>query len=179
MKVFAVDRIWAHSLSAGVFAKTIAAAEKQERTIIDDAFMSGLLHDVGKLILAANLPQPYKEALTAARNNGGSDLEAERRAFGVTHAEVGAYLLALWGLPFPIVEAIALHHSPGQCPHKELGIITAVHVGSFLELLLHHEKDAAGQLDRNYLADLEMLDKLPEWQALCQQALEEGHAHDA
>jgi HD-like signal output (HDOD) protein len=179
MRFFAVDRIWAHSLATGVFAKTIATAEKQEPTIIDDAFMSGLLHDAGKLILAANLPQPYKEALTAARENGRSDLEAERQAFGVTHAEVGAYLFALWGLPFPIVEAIAFHHSPSQCPHKELGILTAVHVGSALELLLHHEKDADSQLDRKYLADLEILHKLPEWQALYRQTLEEGPDHDA
>ncbi|MBI4796222.1 MAG: HDOD domain-containing protein [Deltaproteobacteria bacterium] len=179
MKVFAVDRIWAHSLATGVFAKTIATAEKQERTVIDDAFMAGLLHDAGKLILAANLPQQYKEALVAARNKGSSDLEEEQRAFRVTHAEVGAYLLALWGLPFPIVEAIAFHHSPSQCPHQELGILTAVHVGSALELLLHHEKDADSQLDRKYLAELEILHKLPEWQALYRQTLEEGPDHDA
>jgi len=179
MRILAVDRIWDHSLATGVFAKTVAAAEKKERMVIDDAFMAGLLHDAGKLILAANLPKQYKEVLATLRGAGSSVLEAERQTFGVTHAEAGAYLLSLWGLPFPIVEAIAFHHTPGRCPQKELGVLTAVHVGSFLELVLHNEKDADSQLDRQYLAELEMLHKLPEWQALCRQAFEEGRDHDA
>lgn len=179
MKVFAVDRVWAHSLATGVFAKTIAAAEKQERTIIDDAFMAGLLHDAGKLILAANLPQQYKEALTASRHNGGSELAAERQAFGVTHAEVGAYLLALWGLPLPIVEALAFHHAPGKCSQKEPGVLTAVHVGSSLEHTLRGEEKADSRPDLTYLAELQILHRLSEWQALCRQALEEGDGHDA
>jgi len=177
MKVFAVDRIWDHSLTTGIFARTIAIAENQGCTTIDDAFMAGLLHDAGKLVLAANLPQRYKEVLKAARAQGGSNLEAEQQAFGVTHAEVGAYLLALWGLPFPIVEAIAHHHFPGKCPHKELGVLTAVHVGNYQELLLHDETDADGKLDREYLAELAVLHKLSEWQALCRQALKEGDSH--
>jgi HD-like signal output (HDOD) protein len=179
MKVFAVDRVWAHSLATGVLAKTIAAAEKQEVAVIDDAFMAGLLHDAGKLILAANLPQQYKEALNASRHNGGSELAAERQAFGVTHAEVGAYLLALWGLPFPIVEAIAFHHAPGKCSQKELGVLTAVHVGSCLEHALRGEERADSMPDSAYLAELQILPRLPEWQALCGQALKEGDGHDA
>ena len=179
MRVFAVDRIWAHSLVTGIFAKTIAAAEKQERTVIDDAFMAGLLHDAGKLILAANLPQQYKEALAAARHHGGSELETEQKTFGVTHAEVGAYLLALWGLPIPIVEALAFHHTPGRCSHKELGVLTAVHVGSALEHTLRGEEKADCQPDMAYLADLQILHRIPEWQSLCGQAIKEGYGHDA
>jgi HD-like signal output (HDOD) protein len=177
MRVFAVDRVWAHSLKTGVFAKTIAAAEKRERKIIDDAFIAGLLHDAGKLILAANLPGQYKEALAAVSSNGGSELKAELDIFGVTHAEVGAYLLALWGLPIPIVEAIAFHHNPRKCWHKELGVLTAVHVGSSLEHTLRNEEKPDFQPDLTYLADLEILPRLPEWEALCRKAIEEGDGH--
>lgn len=178
MRVLAVDRIWAHSLATGVFAKAVLTSEKQERVVIDDTFMAGMLHDAGKLILAANLPQQYKEALVAVRGNGGSVLAAEQNTFGVTHAEVGAYLLALWGLPLPIVEAIAFHHTPGRCPHKELGVLTAVHVGNSLEHLLQNEDDADCQPDRAYLGELNILQKLPEWQALCRQAIKEEEGHD-
>lgn len=179
MKVFGVDRIWAHSLATGVLAKTIAAAAGQERTIIDEAFMAGLLHDAGKLFLAANLPRQYQEALTAYRGNGGSELAAELQTFGVTHAEVGAYLLALWGLPFPIVEAIAFHHAPGRCSQKELGVLTAVHAGNSLEHALRGQETADCLPDQTYLAELQLLHKLPEWQALCGQALGEGDGHAA
>jgi len=179
MKVLAVDRIWAHSLATGVFARTIATAEKCERAVADDAFMAGMLHDAGKLILAANLSRQYQEVLTGPRENGASVLEAERQTFGVTHAEVGAYLLALWGLPFNIVEATAFHHIPGRCPHKELGVLTAVHAGSSLEHALHGEEDADNQLDVAYLTELKILHRLPDWQDLCRQAATEGEPHDA
>lgn len=179
MKIFAADRIWGHSLATGIFAKTIAKAEKKKRAVIDDAFMAGLLHDAGKLILAANLPQPYKEALAVARHQGSPVLEAERQAFGVTHAEVGAYLLSLWGLPFTIVEAIAYHHHPGSCPQKEMGVLAAIHVGNSLENKVHGAQDADCRLDREYLAELKMLHKLPELLDLCLQALKEGEEHDS
>ena len=179
MKIFVADRIWGHSLATGVFAKTIAAAENQERTIIDDAFMAGLLHDAGKLILAVNLPQQYNEVLNVSRLHRSSVLEAERQAFGVTHAEVGAYLLSLWGLPFPIVEAIAYHHHPGSCPQKEMGILAAIHVGNSLENKLHGGQDADCRLDREYLAELKILHKLPELLDRCLQALKEGEDRDS
>ena len=179
MGIFAMDRIWAHSLATGVFARTIAAAEKLDPPVIDDAFMAGLLHDAGRLILAANLSHQYKEVLAVARHRDTPILEAERQAFGVTHAEVGAYLFALWGLPFPILEAIAFHHRPGSCPQKELGILTSVHVGNSLEHLLENDGDADWQPDREYLAELNILGKLPVWQALCHQAIKEGEGHNA
>lgn len=179
MKIFNADRIWGHSLATGIFARTIAAAENQERTVIDDAFMAGLLHDTGKLVLAANLSQQYQEAQTLSRQHGSPIQEAEKQAFGVTHAEVGAYLLSLWGLPFPIVEAIAYHHHPGGCPQKEMGVLAAIHVANSLENRLHGDKDADCRLDREYLAELKLLHKLPELLDRCQQALKEGEGHDS
>ncbi len=177
IKTFAADRIWRHSLTTGIFAKIIAAAENQEPPVINDAFMAGLLHCAGKLILAVNLPQQYKEALNLSRGQGLPVLEAERQTCGVTHGEVGAYLLSLWGLPFPIVEAIAYHHRPGSCPQQEMGVLTAIHVGCFLEYQLHGEKEVDCHLDRDYLARLQLRHKLPEWQDLCLQALAEEGEH--
>ncbi|MEW6660229.1 MAG: HDOD domain-containing protein [Thermodesulfobacteriota bacterium] len=178
MTVLAMDRIWAHRLATGVFAKTIATAEKCERAVADDAFMAGMLHDVGKLILAVNLPKQYKEALAGPRGNGASVLEAERQAFGVTHAEVGAYLLSLWGLPFPIVEAVAFHHVPGRCPQKKMGPLTAVHVGNCQEYAINGQEDDKCQIDAAYLNELKILPRIPPWQALCRQAIKEGDVHD-
>ena len=178
MTVLAMDRIWAHSLATGVFAKTIATAEKSERAVVDDAFMAGMLHDAGKLILAVNLPKQYQEALTVPRGHGDSVLEAERQTFGVTHAEVGAYLLALWGLPLPIVEAVAFHHFPGRCPQKQMGPLAAVHTGNCLEYAINGQEDANCRIDTAYLDELKILPRLPAWQALCRQAATEGEPHD-
>jgi HD-like signal output (HDOD) protein len=178
MTVLAMDRIWAHSLATGVFARTIATAEKCERAVADDAFMSGMLHDVGKLILAVNLPKLYKEALAGPRSSEDSVLEAERQTFGVTHAEVGAYLLSLWGLPFPIVEAVAFHHAPGRCPQKKMGPLAAVHAGNCLEYAINGQEDDQCQMDAAYIDELEVLHTIPAWQALCRQAIKDGDGHD-
>ena len=80
----------------------------------------GLLHDAGRLVLAANLPESFERVCQLAAEKGLSHWEAEREEFGTTHAEVGAYLFGLWGLPESIVEAVAYHHSPSRCPHPGL-----------------------------------------------------------
>jgi putative nucleotidyltransferase with HDIG domain len=78
----------------------------------DEAFIAGLLHDVGLLILSAHAPE-YVRSLLAGRAAGAEPLECvERRIRGTTHAELGAYLLGLWGMPYSVVEAVARHHDP-------------------------------------------------------------------
>ena len=98
--------------------------------LADAAFTAGLLHDIGALVLLHAAPPDYVRALDRKKELSGDSAAAEREIFGVTHAEVGAYLLGLWGIPFPIVEAVAFHHRPnevapesralvGRDPHRE------------------------------------------------------------
>ena len=77
----------------------------------DDAWLAGLVHDIGYWILAQECPDELARALTRARADGRPHWQCEREIIGATHAEIGAYLLGLWGLPYPIVEAVALHHT--------------------------------------------------------------------
>src|SRR6202012_2675583 len=67
---------------------------------------------IGYWILIQECPRELADAIELARREGLSLLECERRITGATHAEIGAYLLGLWGLPYAIVEAVALHHTP-------------------------------------------------------------------
>ena len=110
---FSIDDLATHSITTGMYAKLISEAEHADPHMIDHAFLAGLLHDVGVLILVANYADQYAEVLAQGRERGLSLVAAEQEMLGVTHAELGAYLLALWGLPQPIVEAIAFHHDPG------------------------------------------------------------------
>src|SRR3990172_2000376 len=107
-----------HSFAVGTYAKHIAREENIPRKVVDDIFIAGLLHDVGKLILADNLPDDYNKAFELAVKNKISLYQAEKEIFEVTHASVGAYLLGLWGLPDPILEAVAFHHEPADCLNK-------------------------------------------------------------
>ena len=95
--------------------------------------MAGLLHDLGKLILATNFQEPYKEVLTAAKGSDRNLWDLEYEAFGTGHAEIGAYLMGLWSLETPIIEAIAFHHCPANSISQNMGLLTAVHIGNAID----------------------------------------------
>jgi HD-like signal output (HDOD) protein len=140
-------------------------------------FMAGLLHDVGKLVLAANLPQQYEEALQRMQTEGLADWQAEQAVFGTSHAEVGAYLLGLWGLPEPIVEALAFHHSPSACTDRSLSPLTTVHVANGLAHAggMHGTAVAGAWLDHAYISQVGLVDRLPVWQEHCDMVLAERY----
>ena len=78
----------------------------------EDAVLSALLHDIGYWLLVHERPRDLEKALEVAVAERIPMYEAETRVLGASHAEVGAYLLGIWGLPYPIVEAVARHHTP-------------------------------------------------------------------
>lgn len=129
---FSIDALWVHSQQTAGLAKEIARMEDGDNKVLDDSFVAGLLHDTGKLILASNFPQQYDEVLRAGQAGRAALMAAEQQIFGAHHAEVGGYLLGLWGLPVPVVEAIALHHQPSTAPNPVFGPLTAVHVANAL-----------------------------------------------
>jgi HD-like signal output (HDOD) protein/ActR/RegA family two-component response regulator len=102
------ERLQTHAQCAAAACKALAGG----RASPDDAWLAGLLHDIGYWILVQECPKDLAEALKLAHAEGLPLLECERRITGATHAEIGAYLLGLWGLPYAIVEAVALHHTP-------------------------------------------------------------------
>jgi putative nucleotidyltransferase with HDIG domain len=165
MRNFSFEPLWNHSLTTALLAKRIAQGEEVDLATVDEAFISGLLHDLGKLMLVANMPDEYEAVLDRARLSDCSLHEAEQEMFGATHADVGAYLLGLWGLPVPIVEAVALHHHPERNVHQAFTPLTAVHVANGLD---HERTDAPtesspSKIHSKYLADLGMEDRLPRW----------------
>jgi len=151
-----------HALLTAGIARRIVAGYRREA---EDASTAGLLHDVGKLLMAAELPEKLAAASNAAQESGRPLYQAERELNGVTHAEVGAYLLGVWGLPYPIVEAVANHHSPGRVHQPGFDALTAVHVANALA----HECVPAGAgaraatLDEDYIATLGLADQVPAW----------------
>ncbi len=170
---FSVEKLWKHSVATGKFAEQIARAEGSDTEMVGEAFTAGMLHDIGKLLLAANLPEVFKEALGKARQDQIPLCEAESVVFGTTHGELGACLLGIWGLPMPIVEAVALHHYPIRFLSKQFCPLTAVHVANAIE----HEVPQDGPsllsagVDSNYLGELELTERLDQWRNLCKEKL--------
>lgn len=106
----------------------IAANFMTSRRFAGEAFVGGLLHDVGKLVLASRFPTSYRRVLSRARAQQLPAHLIELEEYGATHAEVGAYLLACWGLPSIVVEAVAHHHNPSALGRAHFDAVGAVHI---------------------------------------------------
>ena len=159
---FKMQMLWQHANEAAGLAAWLAQYEAASASIIGMARTAGLLHDLGKLALAANLPEQFLRAVTLAQEQGGDASSAEEKIFGATHGEVGGCLLGLWGLPMAVVEAVALHHHPACFSGKSFSPLTAVHVAN---ALLHAEsaEHFHALVDRDYLSALGLEEKIPAW----------------
>ena len=158
--------LWKHSLTVALATEKIAGAIGLER---EESYLCGLLHDVGKLVLAANFPQGYQEVIAACQQGQGTILDMERRFFGASHAEVGAYLLGLWGVEDAVVRAVYLHHEPGRGQQAGFSPLAAVHVANRLEheLVVINEGYAVNPLDDLFLAASGLSARLPVWREAC------------
>ena len=173
---FCLDTLWNHSVATGALAKRIAAAGDCTGQFCDDALIAGLLHDAGKIVIVANLPERYSGVLASAEDEGLELWEAEQQILTNMHAEVGAYLLGLWGLPDPIVEAVAFHHHPNKSAGTGFTPLIAVHAANAID----HEHDPTwegretNRLDTEYLARFGLADRLPAWRDLHAEVVPEG-----
>jgi HD-like signal output (HDOD) protein/CheY-like chemotaxis protein len=159
-----IESLWLHSVRVASLAKRISLLEGQDANAAEQAFTSGMLHDIGKLVLAVNLPGEHKEAVQLAQH--GLELPlAELQVFGANHADVGGYLIGLWGLPVPVVEAVALHHCPSRSPQRTFTPLTSVHAADVLERERSGSADGAPipRMDDNHLAQAGVSSRLAEW----------------
>jgi HD-like signal output (HDOD) protein len=147
-----------HAVQVGTLARAIAMAENASPAMMDDSLMAGLLHDVGKLVLAVNLPDQFAEILREAKRAKVNGREVELKVLGLDHADVGAFLLGLWGLPDTVLEAIAFHHDPNSCLSPGFTALTAVHAADALV------RESAP--DANLMQKLGVQKRIPAWRAL-------------
>jgi putative nucleotidyltransferase with HDIG domain len=162
---FSIDRLWKHSTEVARNAKELALMHTSDRALAELAFTGGLMHDLGKVVLAANFDEQYSGAQSLARKQKLPLWEVEKEIFGATHGEVGAYLLGLWGMPLEILEVAALHHQPVTGATSGFTALTAVHFANAIEHENHPEKDGtvASKLDEEYLAKVGVLEYADAW----------------
>lgn len=172
-----VHRLQRHGLLVGAIARRMVAGQQR---LSDDAFMAGILHDIGKLVLIDHEPDRYDLVQRKARLARCPVDEIEREVFGVTHAEIGGYLLGIWGLPYPIVEAVANHHAPERVHKPGVDVLLAVYLANHLALeqeraLGVHERVQA-PLNESYLAAVGVTDRLEAWRLMAATQIGESRA---
>jgi len=160
-----------HSLETARIAQSIAKFENAGKEIIEDSFLAGLVHDAGKLVLISKDPEMYEGVASLAQVEGLDLYEVEREAFGASHAEVGSYLLWLWGLPESVVQDVAFHHRPSE--HLPQGPCAAlfVHVADALTHEMAVGSRAAEALDESILCEAGYNDRLASWRSLAHNSL--------
>jgi putative nucleotidyltransferase with HDIG domain len=114
---------WKHAVATGTAARELAAVAGADP---DEAFLAGLLHDVGRLVLAVFVPVPARLARAQSLADDSELREAELRLIGRAHDDVGAAVARYWLLPEPIVAAIALHHAPSAAVQPGTTLLAAV-----------------------------------------------------
>jgi HD-like signal output (HDOD) protein len=111
-QALALDSLWDHSLHTARLAYEISQKNTTSQNVNNYAYLAGLLHDIGKLLLATQLSDVYATILQETQESGKPQHEVERERLGVDHSAIGTYLACLWGLPRTIVDAMAFHHAP-------------------------------------------------------------------
>jgi HD-like signal output (HDOD) protein/ActR/RegA family two-component response regulator len=187
------ETIQAITLSSGAFQKLAPAApipgfsleQVQHRALhvarvahllseddpaTEDAFAAGLLLDIGLLVLASQEPEYLGDVLLAAERDGRPVHEIELDRKGITHAEIGAHLFALWGLPHTIVEAVAHHHRPLRSPIPAFDTVAVTHIADALVPDTDDGGSGApsmpGRIDVAYVDRIGVTDRIAEWQRL-------------
>ncbi|MEZ6044425.1 MAG: HDOD domain-containing protein [Planctomycetaceae bacterium] len=101
-----------HSLLTARIAQKFTLEETGNRSLANEAFSAGLLHDIGKTVLLVQLPDTFKEIQAYSAKHQCAFHEAEQALNHISHAEVGGYLLGVWGLPQTLIDSILFHHLP-------------------------------------------------------------------
>ncbi|WP_027183859.1 response regulator [Desulfovibrio inopinatus] len=142
-----------HCLMTARLARLIYERHNNDSVLIQMSFLAGMLHDIGKLILATAIPDEYAKVISASRENNRALLSMEYELLGFSHAHVGGYLLGLWGLPGQVVDAVAFHHEPDSTETSFTPTL-AVHIANVFdhELRVVHAEYATPIFNDNALA---------------------------
>jgi HD-like signal output (HDOD) protein len=112
---FSIEDLQTRSLRTARVARALAGSGP----LAEEVFAAAILRDIGQLVLSIGLPEAFRDCVAQSARDGAPLEETEREILGVSHADVGAYLLGVWGLPTSIVETVAYHHPQRRAPAHE------------------------------------------------------------
>ena len=125
------------------------------------------------------MPERYKALIERAKTEKVPLRDLEFQTFGATHAEVGAFLLGAWGLPYSVVEAVAHHHEPTRAGSERFDVVGAVHVASALAekhvpLFPRGSERAEGDFDLGYLVSIKAAARITSFEELGEKEAKEA-----
>lgn len=167
-KIIPLESFKYRSLTVAGNARRIARLHDADKALVDQSYLSGMLLNIGSLLLASNSKDDYLRAHELAASDRLEMWQAEKEVFGASHAEVGAYTLGLWGIDSDVVTAVAYHHEPANYPSTQFSALTAAYVANAcLSEQNNADDNAFPASGHQYLENLGLADQLPEWMAAC------------
>jgi len=124
-----LEHFWKHNISYGIAARLIAQFRGLKN--IEQFFIAGLVHDIGKLPIAMNLPQEFEKILAEVISEGKTMAEVERKFLTYDHTEVGGLILSDWKMPQPLIEVVQGHHDFKKIEQGPIEI-SVVHMANLL-----------------------------------------------
>jgi putative nucleotidyltransferase with HDIG domain len=172
---FKLAALQRHSLAVAAGARAIARKESMDPVTQEHSYLAGLFHDIGKLVMLANFTKEFAAATRLSREQQVSASTAEWKVLGVTHTEIGAYLLGLWGFADPVIEACAYHHHPRKGTNAfGFSPLMAVHAADAMHYATNEGREMVGgdKMDVEYLRENYKAPAVPMWQELCARCFE-------
>lgn len=176
IKHFSLQRLMRESMLTGLFAKEIVLLENHPLQLADDAFIAGVLHQLGTLVFITNFPGKYEQVLERVITAGRPIADVETNLIGVSHNQVGAHLLALWGMPETILNGVAFYLFPEELGEKAFCTATAVYGAHIIANSLIDGNEYAYRSDKHF-ESLRLQDNYPQWFERCK-LIYEGCADD-
>ncbi len=156
---FQQKKYWLHSIITAIAAQRIADDLGYQTS--GEAFTAGLLHDLGILVIYKVFNKEYKQIIDSIKSEGIPFLEAEEKYLGVTHQEVGGFLIDKWNLPFTITEVIYNHHKPSFA-QENTELASLIHLADYMTqklLVGNFSWDSSAKLDLNIIDILRLGDE--------------------
>ncbi|QPK65289.1 HDOD domain-containing protein [Methylomonas sp. LL1] len=161
--------IWQDAGRTAELARLIALSENQLEDRPDQAYLGGLLHNMGLLIFLSRGGDQLKTLMEQVKNTDTALEQLEMAIFGFTRSEAAAYLLSLWKIPPRIIEAILLQNTPNDTAYDGVNALTAVHVAACLlkpPVTEGYDRLFDMKLDTDYLQRIGKIERLPDWETL-------------
>jgi HD-like signal output (HDOD) protein len=174
---FSIEQFADRGINVANLARQLASLKSISKNMIDEVFVAGMLCDIGLLAMHSLMREKYQGIVDYAQGEHIPILEAEKKVLGATHAELGAYLMALWGFDDHVIEAIAYHHHPEKAmPNQQPMPLDFVHIADSLIPSIADNPETS-TLNTDFLASKGLSDHLSEWQKFADILI--GNANDA
>lgn len=166
IKTFEIHSIYKHSFLVSRLSQKIALNLNRSDEELNNLAMASMLHDIGKIILIMNKKNEYRRIMKALKTEKTNLVTLEKEILGISHAEVGAYLLKRWNMPDEIVNIIQNHHNPRYALSECFNPASILYMANILANKKEYNHKYDNDFDKGFLTKFDLIKYLPEWEKI-------------